>query len=123
MLLKLAAILQISHDQSFVVTPDSFAEAVKIVEYLKSQMPAFFEDEIQFSEHEKVMSTILKFLRKKGSALKKEILQGTKVASAKANQALQQLEEEEKIRSENIPAPPRGGRPGMRYTFIEETGR
>jgi hypothetical protein len=123
MLLKLAALLQLSHDQSYVITSETFGEAVKIIEHLKSQLPAFFEDEIQFSEHEKAVYTILKYLRKKGSALKKEILQGTKVPSKMANPALQQLEEEEKIRSENIPAPPRGGRPGMKYIYIEDNER
>lgn len=123
MLLKLAAIFQISHDQSTVITPEIFREAVKVIEHLKAQLPAFFEEEIQFGEDEKAMGTILKYLRRKRRALKKEILQGTKIPKKFADPALLQLEEEEKIRSEKIPAPSRGGRPGRRYEYVSEDGR
>jgi hypothetical protein len=122
MLLKLAAIFQLAHGQTTVITPETFREAVKVIDYLKAQLPAFFEEEIQFSEHERAMSTIFKYLRRKRRALKKEILQGTKISAKMANLALQQLEEEEKIRSEEIPVPLRGGRSGMRYVYIDEEG-
>lgn len=123
MLLKLAAIFQLSHDQTTVITPEIFQDVVKVIDCVKSKLPAFFEEEIQFSEHEKAMGTILKYLRKKGRALKKEILQGTRVPKRIADPALQQLEDEEKIRSEEIPAPSRGGRPGRMYVYISEDGR
>jgi len=121
--LKLAAIFQLSHDKSTIVTPESFAEAVKTVEYLKAQLPDFFRNEIQFSEHEKAMATILRYLKKKRNALKKEILQGTKIPVKLANPALLQLIEEEKIIAQEIQPPPSGGRLGMRYIYIDEDER
>jgi len=120
MLLKLAAIFQISHDQTTVITPESFEEAVKAVEYLKAQLPTFFNDEIQFGEFDKAVATILKFIKKKGRAMKKEILQGTKVPKRLADPALQQLEEEEEIKMVGIPPPARGGRLGKAYEYIGE---
>lgn len=118
MLLKLAAIFQIAHDQTTVITPETFKEAVKAIEYIKTQLPTFFREEIHFGEHDRAMATILKFIKKKGRAMKKEILQGTKVPKRLADPALQQLEEEEEIKPVEIPAPPRGGRAGRAYEYI-----
>jgi hypothetical protein len=78
MLLKLAAIFQISQYESAIITRATFRKAVEVIEHLKAQLPTFFEEEIQVSENEKAMGTILKYLRRKGWALKKEILQGQK---------------------------------------------
>jgi len=118
MLIKLAAILQLSHDGSLTITPITFREAVKIIEYLKAQLPAFFNAEIQFGEFEKARATILKFIKKKRRAMKKEILQGTKIPKKLADPALQQLVEEEEIKEEEIPASGHGGRRGVAYIYI-----
>jgi hypothetical protein len=118
MLIKLAAILQLSDSQSLTITPATFREAVKVIEFIKTQLPTFFKNEIQFGEYDKAKASILKFIKRKGRVLKKEILQGTKVPKKLADPALQQLIEEEEIRKIENPVPARGGRGGVNYEYI-----
>jgi hypothetical protein len=118
MLIKVAAILQLSEDQSPTITPATFREAVKIIDFMKAQLPAFFKNEIQFGEQEKARATILKFIKRKRQALKKEILQGTKVPKKLADPALAQLIDEEEIRETKGPVPDHGGRQASFYEYI-----
>jgi len=123
MLIKLAALFQISHNRKMVITPETFKEAVKVIEYLKGLLPNFFKEEIQFHESDKAVITILKYLRRKGRAKKKEILQGTKIPKKFADPALKQLIEEEEIKSIEISTSSRGGRPGIAYEYMDEDKR
>ena len=123
MLFKLAAILQISHNRKMIITPETFKEAVKVIEYLKGLLPNFFEKEIHFDESNKAQATILRFIKRKGRALKKEILQGTKIPKKLADPALKQLIEEEEIKPIEIPTSSRGGRPGIAYEYMGEDKR
>lgn len=120
MLIKLAAILQLSDNQSLTITPASFREAVKVIDFVKTQLPTFFKNEIQFGEYDKAKASILKFIKRKGHVLKKEILQGTKVPKKLADPALQQLIEEEEVRVIENPVPENGGRRGLAYEYIGE---
>ena len=120
MLIKVAAILQLSEDQSLTVTPATFREAVKIIGFMKAQLPSFFKNEIQFGEHEKARATILKFIKRRRRAMKKEILQGTKVPKKLADPALLQLIDEEEIRQIENPAREHGGRAGVTYEYVGE---
>lgn len=121
MLLKLAAILQISHNRRMIITPETFKEAVKVIEYLKGLLPNFFKEEIHFDESNKAQAAILRFIKRKGRALKKEILQGTKIPKKLADPSLKQLIEEEEIKSIEIPTSSRGGRPGIAYEYIGDS--
>ena len=121
MLIKLAAILQLSDNQTLIITPPTFREAVKIIDFMKARLPTFFMNEIQFGEFDRAKATILKFIKKKGRATKKEILQGTKVPKKLTDPVLQQLVEEEEIRDEPIPHPEHGGRSGVAYIYIGST--
>ena len=123
MLIKLAALFQISQNRKMVITPDTFKEAVKVIEYLKRLLPNFFEKEIHFDESNKAQATILRFTKRKERALKKEILQGTKIPKKLADPSLKQLIEEEEIKPIEIPTSSQGGRPGIAYEYIGEGER
>jgi len=117
MLIKLASIFQISHNQTQVLTPDCFEEAVKEIENLKIRLRIFFNEDVWFEEFDKAKAGILKFIKKKERAMKTEILQGTKIGVKLANPVLQQLEEEGEIKKTDIPTPG-GGKLGKLYEFI-----
>jgi hypothetical protein len=65
MLLKLAAIFQLSHDQSTTITPEMYGEAVKVIEFLKQKLLVFFKEKVRFSEVGRAKVCILKYIKKK----------------------------------------------------------
>lgn len=97
MLLKLAAIFQLSHNQSKIIEPDTFREAVKVIEYLKRKMVIFFEEEIHFSEFEKDKARVLKYIKKKKNIQYKFLLRNLKMKAKYLIEILDQLQEEGEI--------------------------
>lgn len=98
MLLKLAAIFQLSHNQSTIIEPDMFREAVKVIEYLKRKMVIFFEEEIHFSEFEKDKARVLKYVKKKKHIQYKFLLRNVKMKAKYLKEILDQLQLEDEIR-------------------------
>jgi len=64
-LLKIACLLQLADDESLTVTPRTFNEAVKVIEYLKRILPPFFEEEIVFTPFDRDRIKILKYIKDK----------------------------------------------------------
>jgi hypothetical protein len=99
-LLKLAAILQLSHNQSTTVEPDTFAEAVRIIEFLKDKLSIFFKEEIHFGLEEKNRATVIKYLKKRKQVPYRKLLQGVRVRAEDLKKALRHLKEEGLIKWE-----------------------
>jgi len=118
MLLKLAGILQISHDYSLIITPETYQEAVKTIEFLKKKLRVFFEDEIKLSVFERIKAKVLKFIKKKGRPLFRDILHGVPVDSRMADDAIRELKAEGKIEQIDTNVSGRG-RPGRAFQAIE----
>jgi len=120
MLLKIACLLQLAENQSTTVEPETFKEAVRIIEYLKELLLPFFKEEIKFSKEDKAIARIKKLLRK-GKFLKyRDIQQTTGFEGRVAKIALERLEEDGIIKPETIKSTKKGGRPGKAYRYIGE---
>jgi len=98
MLLKLAAIFQLSHNQSTIIEPETFREAVKVIEYLKRKLIVFFDEEIHFSEFEKNKARVLKYLKKKKRILYIHLLRNIKMKARELRMILSQLKDEGQIK-------------------------
>lgn len=98
MLLKLAAIFQLSHNQSTIIEPETFKEAIKVIEYLKRKLIVFFEEEIHFSKFNKNKARILKYLKRKGRILYIQLLRNTKMIAKELKLILYQLQDEGQIK-------------------------
>lgn len=100
MLLKLAAILQLSQNHSTKVETGTFNEAVMIIEFLKKKLVTFFKEEIHFGQEEKNRAKVIKCLKKKKQVLYRNLLQGIRVDAKDLKKILGQLKEESLIRWE-----------------------
>jgi len=120
MLLKIACLLQLAENGSTSVEPETFQEAVRIIEYLKRILPNFFDEEIKFSEVDKAKAKVRKLLKRKGSLKKTDILRGANINTDLAKKVLDQLVEEGEIKPIEIIPTKKGGRPGLSYKFIGE---
>jgi hypothetical protein len=122
MLLKVAAIFQLSHDHSMTIAPEIYEEAVKVIEFLKRKLLVFFKEEIRFSPVDRARVCILRYIKKKtqecGEAKHREVLQNTGIASEIANKAIDQLlqEGEIEVESTNVEG---SGRIGRAYKWID----
>lgn len=119
-LIKIACILQLAQNNSTVVEPETFKEAVELIECLKRLSLSFFKEEIQFSIFDKAKAKIKKVLRKNSILTKSKILQKTGIESELAEKVLRQLIDEEKVKPEDIKPGEKGGRPGKTYCYIGE---
>jgi len=120
MLLKVACLLQLAEDGSTTVEPETFQEAVRIIEYLKRVLPVFFEEEIKFTEVDKAKVKVKKLIRKKSKLTKSEILRGTGLSTDLASKALDQLDSEGIVKKTPIKPSKKGGRWGEMFQFIGE---
>lgn len=119
MLLKLAAILQLSHDYSTELTPEIFREAVEIIEYIKQELPTFFKEEIQFTDFDKAKARVRKLIKKKGKIVRGKLLQGANVSADMATKIVEQLKEEGEIEITAF-RPEGGGKRGEMYDWTGE---
>jgi len=117
-LLKIACLLQLAEDESTVVDPQTFHEAVKIVEYLKRILPPFFEEEIVFTKLDRERIRILKYLKRKSEATRTELFRFSRLDKKLLDSILDQLLEEEIIgfKHEEKPGP---GRRSKIYYYKE----
>jgi len=99
-LLKLAALLQLSRNQSTTIEPDTFAEAVKIIDFLKDKLAIFFKEEIHFGQEAKNKATVIRYLKKKRNVKYRTLLQNVRVEARDLKKALWQLKEESLIKWE-----------------------
>lgn len=118
-LLKIACLLQLAENESITVEVETFHEAVKIIEYLKRILPAFFEEEVQFTEFERNKAKITKFLRRKSEATRNDLLRYSHMEAKHLDKILSQLIAEETIgiKSAKQTGP---GRPVKVYYFKGE---
>ena len=100
MLLKLAAILQLSQNRSPIVESEAFNEAVKIIEFLKEKLATFFKEEIHFWQEEKDRAKVVRYLKKKKQVPYRFLLPGVRVATKEIKKILGQLKEEGLIKWE-----------------------
>jgi hypothetical protein len=97
MLLKIAALLQLSQNQSTVVSSETFKEAVVIIEYLKDKLTHFFDEEIHFGQEEKNKAKVVKYLKKKKFVLYSPLLQSVRVDAKELKKILHRLKDERLI--------------------------
>jgi hypothetical protein len=120
MLLKTSCLLQLAENGSTTIEPETFQEAVRIIEYLKRVLPVFFEEEIKFTEVDKAKARVRKILKIKRNLKKTEILRRANINTDLAKKVLDQLVEEGEIKPISIKPTSKGGRPGVLYKFIGE---
>jgi hypothetical protein len=96
-LIKIACLLQLAENESTIVEPQTFNEAVKIVEYLKRILPPFFEEEVVFTEFEKNRIRILKFLKKEKETKQNELRRYSHLEGKVLDKILEQLMAEDAI--------------------------
>jgi hypothetical protein len=118
-LLKIACLLQLAENESTTVETDTYHEAVKIIEYLKRILPAFFEEEVQFTEFDRNRVKIIRFLRRKSEATGSDLLRYSHLEAKYLDKILSQLIGEEiiEVKSAKQAGP---GRPGKVYFFRGE---
>jgi len=118
-LLKIAGILQLAdHAESTTIEPQAFSEAVKIIDFLKAQLPVFFEEHVHFSEFDKAKAAVLRLLKKRGRLLKGEITNLAHLRSKFADEVLGQLRVEGAVHPVHVPSSEKGGRPGEAFEYI-----
>jgi len=96
-LLKIACLLQLAENESTTVETETFHEAVKIIEYLKRILPAFFEEEVQFTEFDRNRVKIIRFLRRKSEATRNDLLRYSHLEARYLDKIISQLIGEEII--------------------------
>lgn len=94
MLLKIAALLQLSQNLSPVIKPETFKEAVGIIEYLKARLETFFREEIHFGQEEKNRAGVVRYLKKRKEVTYRTLLQGVRVKADDLRKVLNQLKDE-----------------------------
>lgn len=100
MLLKIAALLQLSQDYTPVVKLETFREAVKIIEFLKKRLATFFNEEIQFGDNEKRKMKVLKYIKKKKKVEYSILLRNVRVKANQLKAILHELKAEGRIKWE-----------------------
>jgi hypothetical protein len=118
-LLKIAGLLQLAdHAESTAIEPEVFLEAVKIIGFLKAQLPVFFEEHVHFGEFEKAKAAVIRLLRRRGRLPKREIMNLAHLRAKFADEILDQLKGEDALREIPIPSSEKGGRPGKAFEYI-----
>lgn len=96
-LLKIACLLQLSDDETTIVKPKAFNEAVKVIEYLKRILPPFFEEEIVFTEYDRNRIRILNYVKQKSEVGHRELRRFSHFETKNLNKIINQLTGEELI--------------------------
>jgi len=118
-LVKIAAILQLADaPESTTIEPHAYLEATKLIEFLKAQLPDFFEQHVHFGEFGKNRAAILRLLKNRGRLMKGEITRFSRMQAKVAEPVLAQLKEEGAIKEVDLPISGKGGRPGTMYEYI-----
>jgi hypothetical protein len=117
-LVKIACLLQLAQNQSTIIEPETFQEAVGYIEFVRSRLSAFFEEEIAFSELDKTKGKIIKLLRREGMVTKRYISRHTSSSPEVISKALAGLLNEGRIIYHQANAGERG-RPREVYQIAE----
>ena len=112
MLIKIACILQLAQNSSTTVEPETFKEAVALIENLKKLLMPFFEEEVKFTEFDKAKVKIKKILKKNKILKKSKILQKTGIPTKLTEEVLSKLIGEGEIKLEKIKKIRKVGRHG-----------
>lgn len=115
MLIKIACLLQLAQDGSITVEPESFEEAVGYIEWVKSVLPKFFEEEVVFSSEDRDRATVLKMLRKRRTADRSTLLRDTHLKRDRFDKAITQLIDEGRLKSYQERQREGAGRPRIIY--------
>ena len=116
MLLKLACLFQLVTDGSTAVKETAFRDAVEIIEYIKTKLPSFFQDEIHFNDFEKAMAATLKLFKKKKKDLtRSDITRGARLRANLADDVLGQLIADDLVEKKEGKSRPEGGAKGTIY--------
>jgi len=90
-MLKIACLLQLGDNESTTVEPKTFKEAVKIIEYLKRILPAFFEEEVQFTTFDRDKAKISKYLKRKQEVTASALLRYSHIEAKHLDKVINQL--------------------------------
>jgi len=118
MLLKLAALFQLAEDGETIVKEPAFRDAERVIEFIKRRLPAFFQEEVQFTDFDKARAKMEKFLRTKGPTAKGDILRGTHFEAKMADRILKQLIDEGRAKLERVESTEKRGRPTVLYSYV-----
>lgn len=95
--LKLAAILQVSHDRDRVVSRDCLDRAIALTEYLKASLRYLFAEEFAFSKPMQDRQRILRYVRDHAGCKRRDILRNCNVLIKELWPILGSLKEEGRI--------------------------
>lgn len=118
MLLKLAALFQLAEDGETIIQEPAFRDAERVIEFIKRRLPAFFQEEVQFTDFDKARAKMEKFLRTKGPTAKGDILRGTHFEAKMADRILKQLIDEGRAKLERVESAEKRGRPTVLYSYV-----
>lgn len=119
MLIKIACLLQLAQDGSIIVEPESFEEAVRYIEWVKSVLPKFFEEEVVFSIDDRDRASVVKTLRKRGATDRSTLLRDTHLRRDRFDKAITQLLDEERVKFYQERQHEGAGRPKTTYELNE----
>ena len=125
-LVKFAALLEIADNpDSREVSLDAFNDAVKLVDYVKRQLPDFYGEHIRPVAEEKLAGQIFDFIQKRDQdgtvwVPYRRILQNVHADTGKVKTAILRLLEVEECEQADIPSTKLGGRPGKAYRSIKQ---
>jgi hypothetical protein len=95
--LKLAAILQVSHNRDRVVSRDCLDRAIALTEYLKASLRYLFAEEFAFSKPMQDRQRILRYVRDHAGCKRRDILRNCNVLVKELWPILGSLKEEGRI--------------------------
>jgi len=95
--LKLAAILQVSHDRSRVVSRDSLDRAIALTEYLKAALRHLFAEEFAFSKPMQDRQRVLRYVRDHVGCKRRDLLRNCNVLIKELWPILGSLKEEGRV--------------------------
>lgn len=122
-LIKVAGLLQLSTDpDSTAIEFPALDQAIKIIEYLKADLPRFFEEHVLFTEPERDQAAILRVIKKASpkAVLGSDLLKFARLPKKRRDAALAELLELARIEKVNAPSTAKGGRPGIAYRLFGE---
>jgi hypothetical protein len=95
--LKLAAILQVSHDRERVVSRDCLDRAIGLTEYLKASLRYLFAEEFAFSKSMQERQRVLRYVRDHAGCKRRDILRNCNLILKELWPILGSLKEEGRI--------------------------
>jgi hypothetical protein len=123
-MIKIAGLLQLATDPEYkAIELPALKQAVQIIEYLKADLPRFFEEHVLFSEPERDQAVILRVIKKAfpAAVLGSQLSALTRIPKKRRDAALSELVDQARIEKASVSTTPKGGRPGTAYHVTEGT--